>query len=90
MAMGVAMPQQKDPLDKVLQALQLVQAGFGIKTAYDQVKLNKMKMDQAEADKDKEDRLNRGEFTEGEMGNLFIVDSTTFCLIPISGWLNIW
>lgn len=76
MAMGVAMPQQKDPLDKVLQALQLVQAGFGIKTAYDQVKLNKMKMDQAEADKAKDDRLNRGEFTEGEIGNLFIVDSS--------------
>ena len=76
MAMGVAMPQQKDPLDKVMQALQLVQAGFGIKTAYDQVKLNKMKMDQAEADKSKEDRLSRGEFTEGEIGNLFIVDSS--------------
>jgi hypothetical protein len=48
--MGMALPQQKDPLDKVLQALQLVQAGLGIKTSYDQVKLNGIKKQKIEDD----------------------------------------
>jgi hypothetical protein len=77
MAMGVAMPQQKDPLDKVLQALQLVQAGFGIKTAYDQVKLNKLKTDELEKQKEIDDRRSRNEFLEGEMSNLHIVEPNT-------------
>jgi hypothetical protein len=74
MAMGVAMPQQKDPLDKVLQALQLVQAGFGIKTAYDQVKLNKMKMDSIEAD---EEARKTGVLSDEQMGKLNMVPAGT-------------
>lgn len=77
MPVGIAIQQQKDSMDKVLQALQMVQSGMGIKTAYDQIKLNGMKNDQYKADQAEKDRLNRGEFNEGEASNLVKVDEGT-------------
>ena len=37
-------PEQKDYLDRVLKGLQIAQAGMGIKTAYEQGKLNEVKL----------------------------------------------
>lgn len=53
-------PEQKDYLERVLKGLQIAQAGMGIKTAYEQGKLNEVKLKQEKLDYEKKNMEARG------------------------------
>lgn len=63
----VYIPEKKGAIDKILQGLQVAQSVYGVKSAYDQNKLNQMKMQEVENAK----RTSEGKFTTGERNQLF-------------------
>ena len=74
----VYIPEKKSAIDKIMQGLQVAQSVYGIKSAYDQNKLNELKMKEAEQAKEERDRISKNEFTKGEAAqNLFLVEPGT-------------
>jgi hypothetical protein len=69
----VYIPEKKSAIDKIMQGLQVAQSVYGVKSAYDQNKLNEMKMKAAEEEQAAEKRRSVGEFTESEVANLYKV-----------------
>jgi hypothetical protein len=76
-AQQVQYPERRSGIDKIMQGLQVAQSVYGIKSAYDQNKLNEIKMKQVEQDQEAEKRRSVGEFTESEVSNLYKVPAGT-------------
>lgn len=70
-------PERRGAIEKIMQGLQVAQAVYGIKSAYDQNKLNEYKLKQIEEDEKEMKRREAGEFTEAEMSNLYRVAPDT-------------
>lgn len=73
MAVTPVIPERRSAIEKVMQGLQVASAVYGIKSAYDQNKLNQYKLDEIEKQKLKEQedlatnkRRSEGIFTEQE------------------------
>ncbi len=73
----VYIPEKKSAIDKIMQGLQVAQSVYGVKSAYDQNKLNELKMQEAEKQQEQQKRLDLGEFTEQEAAGLYRVEPET-------------
>ncbi len=80
MAVTPVIPERRGAIEKVMQGLQVASAVYGIKSAYDQNKLNEYKLEEIEKQKVKEaedlaikKRRAEGEFTEQEKSEVFEV-----------------
>lgn len=67
----VYIPEKKSAIDKIMQGLQVAQSVYGVKSAYDQNKLNEMKMKEVEQAKD----LSEGKFTANQASQQYQVAS---------------
>ena len=70
-------PEKRSAIEKIMQGLQVAQSIYGIKSAYDQNKLNDLKMKEYEKEQEEEKRRQVGEFTESEASNLYQVQPGT-------------
>ena len=70
-------PEKRSGIDKIMQGLQVAQSVYGVKSAYDQNKLNEIKMQEAEKEQSAQKRREIGEFTESEVSNLYKVPAGT-------------
>ena len=73
----VYIPEKKSAIDKIMQGLQVAQSVYGVKSAYDQNKLNELKMQEVEKEQSAQKRREIGEFTESEVSNLYKVPAGT-------------
>jgi hypothetical protein len=73
----IHIPQRRSALDKISQGLSVVQSVMGVKSAYDQMKLNEEKQKLLDEEKETQKRLESGEFTESEASNLYKVTPDT-------------
>lgn len=64
-------PEKRGAIEKVMQGLQVAQAVYGIKSAYDQSKLNDYKMKEYESEKEAQKKLSQNIFTESQAKNLY-------------------
>lgn len=77
MAVQRVIPEKRSAIDKIMQGLQVAQAVYGVKSAYDQNKLNQLKMKEYEEEKATKERLGRNEYTEAEQTQLYKVPPST-------------
>ena len=84
MAVAPVIPERRGAIEKVMQGLQVASAVYGIKSAYDQNKLNEYKLEEIEKQKVKEaedlaikKRRAEGEFTEQEKSEVLEVSPGT-------------
>ena len=82
----VYIPEKKSAIDKIMQGLQVAQSVYGVKSAYDQNKLNQIKMQEVEKQQEQQKRADLGEFTEAEAANLYRVEPETKGAAV--GWVN--
>ena len=69
MAVQRVIPEKRSAVEKIMQGLQVAQAVYGVKSSYDQNKLNQMKMDEMEQSK----RRDEGQFKTKEVRDLYMV-----------------
>lgn len=77
MVTGVYIPEKRGAIDKIMQGLQVAQSVIGLKSAYEQSKLNDLKMKEIEKEQEANKRRESGQFTESEMANLYQVSPGT-------------
>jgi hypothetical protein len=82
----VKIPEKRSAIEKIMQGLQVAQAVYGVKSAYDQNKLNQMKMEEYEKEQERKKRQELGDFTEEEASNLYRVEPSTKG--SSVGWIN--
>jgi hypothetical protein len=70
-------PQKKSAIEKIMQGLQVAQAVYGVKSAYDQNKIRNMQIEAAEKDAERQKRISEGDFTEQEASQLYRVEPET-------------
>lgn len=64
-------PEKRGAIEKIMQGLQVAQAVYGIKSSYDQNKLNEYKMKEVEAEETAKKKLSQNVFTESQAKNLY-------------------
>lgn len=77
MVQEVRIPERKSALEKIAQGLSVASSIMGIKSQYEQSKINELKMKEYETEKEAEKRRQVGEFTESELANLYQVQPGT-------------
>lgn len=77
MVQQVYIPEKRNALEKIMQGLQVAQSVMGIKSQYDQLKINDYKLKQIAEDEAATKRREAGEFTEDEVSNLYRVPAGT-------------
>lgn len=73
MAVQQVIPEKRGALEKIMQGLQVAQSVVGLKSAYDQMKINDMKMKEYEKEKAQQERRKSGVFTQEEYDQMYRV-----------------
>jgi hypothetical protein len=73
----IRIPERRSALEKIAQGLSVASSIMGIKSQWEQSKVNELKMKEYEAEKEAAKRRQVGEFTESEVANLYKVQPGT-------------